>query len=249
MIFNLVFANVITENFLVSDCKSLHTEFQSFGHCMENRSENICALNLACLNPDLFKFHTQTFTQPGPNCFSTALKTAQIYPSFRAVSAREFSEATEKFCTESSEPKPGDLGVYFVEGFGPVHAFLYLSKSIGFEKPGVDYLGQTPLRFNLLSNIDYTHRASKECLIYGDSSCFNRLKFFTCEKAHFSKKFEENLNLINSLIDSALVKSAVSSDELLKINSRLKNLKSTLNNSSLENEVVKSIETQIKFFN
>lgn len=227
-------------------CKEIESEFKVFPKCLNTINDNTCSVESSCISPRLSQVSGRTFNQQGPNCFSTALFGAGLHDSFRGVSAKEFQATLSSNCEKITQPRIGDIGVYYTEGFGPTHAYTYVSKSIAFEKQGVDYAGQTPLRFNTLSSIDYTHRASKECRQYGDESCHAKSAFYRCSKIELSQKFSNLLNKVNLQITKLLDLKQI---PVLKLNT-LKAHQLRLNSiatSPLEKAIAQSILIQIQF--
>lgn len=155
---------------------------------------------------DLEEYDGLVFAQAGPNCFGTALKLAGHYPTFRGVDANEFQAFLDLACTATESPKRGDLGVYETPGFGAVHAFIYLDEEVGMDKPGVDYMGRTPVSVRSHEVIDYHFLAPQECRRYSPddlSLCANRKVFYSCDSSsaidHFTdylldvRKFERKI--------------------------------------------------------
>lgn len=248
-IFSSAFSLNLSNGTLDGDCSKLKNEFSNHLNCIDSKKEQgLCSISLSCLTPELASISNKTFRQPGPNCFATALKASGLYDGFRAVSEKEFEAVIKETCVETTNPEFGDIGVYHVKNFGPIHAFMYVSKNLGFEKPGVDYLGQTPVRFNLLYNIDYVHRASKECRQHGDESCHNSFKFLRCEKLSLPEEFQAKLNVVNRLIDDVLNLSSVKSSAVFNIELAYQELAFRSTGSVIEKEILSSIGIQIKFF-
>jgi len=189
----------------------------------------------------------QTFEQQGPNCFAAALNGAGVYTSFRGISEREFSAVLEAACQKVDEPVFGDIGVYSSEGFGYVHAFLYVDEQTAFEKPGVDYVGQTPIRLQHQNSVDYVHMASPECRRFGDETCHNQKSFFRCGSVQFSSKFSAVLGKLDLILNKALhsQKVSVATEDVIRgLYAEL----SGVVGSDLEEVVLESVEKQMLFF-
>jgi hypothetical protein len=189
----------------------------------------------------------KTFSQPGPNCFAAALYGSDVYDSFRGVSENEFAEVLKAACRKVDDPKMGDVGVYSSEGFGFIHAFVYLDKDAAFEKQGVDYVGKTPIRIQSQDSIDYIHIASPECRRWGDERCHNQKAFYRCGSVSLNSKFELTLNKVNALLEKALESEVVEVEIQLELN----RIYWTLGDdaiSDLEKAVFESVQKQMAFF-
>lgn len=194
----------------------------------------------------LQKMVGQTFSKPGPNCFAAALYGSGVYSSFRGISENEFSEVLKTSCEKIEEPKLGDIGVYQSKGFGFVHAFVYLDENSAFEKPGVDYVGKTPVRIQTQDSIDYVHIASQECRRWGDETCHNQKSYYRCGPVTFDKKFELTLSAANEFFDLVLIKGDRSLAVQSEIHKAVRALEA-LAKSDLEKAVFESIEKQLYF--
>lgn len=189
----------------------------------------------------------KTFSHSGPNCFAAALYGSDIYDSFRGVSKNEFSEVLKASCVKVDVPEMGDIGVYSSGSFGFLHAFVYLNGVDAFEKPGVDYLGKTPMRIQKEASIDYVHTASAECRRYGDESCHNQKAYYRCGQVSFNTKFAKVLKEVNLLFNEALQSKLVP----LSVQNDLQNLYLNLDffaESDLEKAIFESVEKQMQFF-
>lgn len=149
---------------------------------------------------DFEKYDGLVFSQAGPNCFGSALKLAGHYPTFRGVDADEFQAFLDLACTVTENPKRGDIGVYVTPGFGPIHAFIYVNETVGMDKPGVDYMGKTPVSLRPYERIDYHFLAPPECRRYSPkdlSLCSNQKIFYSCDLA--AMNLRESVN--DSVVD------------------------------------------------
>lgn len=124
----------------------------------------------------------KTFAHPGPNCFATALKLTGITASFRGMDEPEFRERVKLQCERTEKPEIGDIGVFEKPGFGFIHAYAFISPEWGMEKPGVDYMGKTPIALASADSIEYRYLASPECRRYSKniSECANDHYFLRC---------------------------------------------------------------------
>lgn len=145
---------------------------------------SVCRVRVtSCLPSGLTKLSGKTFEMPGPNCFATALRIRNLAPTFRGVGKEEFEEFVQQNCERVTQPQPGDLGVFSAGAFGALHAYVYVSKSLGFEKPGVDeVLGKTPLALKARGQIMYRNEATPECRRYSPDwrDCANDHFFVRC---------------------------------------------------------------------
>lgn len=165
-------------------------------------------------------YEGKTFSSPGPNCFSSALRVTQKTPSFRGMDEKEFSSFLELNCQKVSKPFTGDIGVFSSKGFAYTHAFVYLNENWGFQKPGVDYLGKTPLATARLQDIIYTYIAPRECRQYSKdiSECSLTLEYYRCQKhrpiRHLSSYIhEENIFKIEKTLEKILLQSTVTPED------------------------------------
>ncbi len=180
----------------------------------------------------------KTFSYAGPNCFGSALYGAGVYEHIRGVDVGEFSHVLKTSCSEVKTPETGDIGVYEVSDFAPIHAFMYLNEEVAYEKQGVDYVGATPIRLIALSDLKYRAEADVFCRRYGDESCHNKLKYFRCsyyEKPSQLLELEGKIELMIRGLKS------FSADELLKAYEDLKSLE------SLDESLLVSLSEQLKF--
>ncbi len=211
----------------------------------------MCSIQLSCVTPRLLKASDQTFSTLGPNCFATALYGAGLHNTFRGVSAREFQETLNSSCFEVKTPKFGDIGIYYVEGFSPTHAYTFISKDIVFEKPGVDYMGKTPTRFNTKASVDFIHVASPECRQWGDETCHSKQAFYRCSQINLNPVFQSTLTKINSIFNAMLTATSLSKADRGNIEPfyRLLFMKlKSVAETPLEKSIVHSLGLQIKFF-
>jgi hypothetical protein len=186
-----------------------------------------------------------TFLSPGPNCFAAALYGVGGISKFRGVSANEFSRFVEGSCIEVHAPQYGDIGYYFVDGFGPSHAFFYLNQEMAFEKPGVDYLGATSLNFRRISDIHYIRIATPECRRWGNEDCYSQFKYVRCgNKPESSKTFQRVLLSVEMALDAKLNRNQDLTEETLSNVSEL----SEIAGNDYERAVVESLEKQLDFF-
>lgn len=199
------------------------------------------------LSGKMHKMVGQTFSKPGPNCFAAALYGADVYDSIRGISENEFAAVLKTACKKVETPRFGDVGVYNAKGFGFVHAFTYLDADTAFEKPGVDYVGKTPVRVQGQVSVDYVHIASPECRRWGDESCHNQKSYYRCGAVKLNSKFKFALDQINSLFDAVLIKGdlffAVRNEIFLTVETL-----EALAASELEKSILESIEKQMHFF-
>jgi hypothetical protein len=207
-------------------------------------------------------FEGKVFAQPGPNCFATALRLGGFYSTFRAVGKEEFESFLSLACREESSPRSGDLGVFITPGFGAIHAVLILEDGFVIQKPGVDYMGQTPIQRRGLEQVKFIYGASAECRRYssGDLSlCSNQLKFYRCEKPDLSLGFyRRSVEQFELRLAWSLEEKTVSLSEVAMLKKKLESLKRELTLSSwiflISNEELQyfraqlsSLENQILF--
>lgn len=131
----------------------------------------------------------KTFAISGPNCFAAALRITGNYPTFRAVGPQEFSAYLELTCEKVDTPQKGDIGAYFYPGYTYSHAYVHIDDEFGMDKPGVDYMGPTPVAKKRFASIDYIHYASRECRQYSKdiSACSSQRALFRCRKMDWSQ--------------------------------------------------------------
>lgn len=241
----------IQRDVVLGDCQSIKSEFKEHLSCVQrNLLTGQCSVNLSCVSPHLKKAAGSTFSALGPNCFASAIYGANLRDSFRGVSALEFTEVLKASCTQVETPKTGDIGIYYVEDFGPSHAYTFISENIVFEKPGVDYLGQTPMRFNFKNVVDFTHVASDECRRWGDESCHSKQAYYRCSEIKLPSDFQKTLDHLDSIIDSILTSQVISEKQRQSISPFYLKLYSTLNSlakTPLEKAIVRSIRLQFEF--
>lgn len=172
----------------------------------------------------------KTFSSPGPNCFSSALRATHKTPSFRGMDEKEFSAFLELNCQKVAKPAIGDIGVFTARGFAHTHAFVYLNEQWGFQKPGVDYLGKTPLATVRIQDIMYTYIASKECRQYAKdiSACSVDFAYYRCQKHRpirhiLSYLHEEAIFKIEKELERVLLQSVITESDRKSL-SEIKNL-------------------------
>lgn len=180
------------------------------------------------------------FHFPGPNCFGTALKKAGVYDHIRGVDVEEFGSIIENHCQPKDTPEPGDIGVFAPQGSRLyTHAFVFIDSESAFEKQGVDYIGQTPARQVLLSQVIYRSEASPECRQWGDFTCFSELTYYSCtpvSKPQSLVHFEQTIENILRGQQSANIQT---------LDAQLAQLKKE---GLLQSAVIKSLEKQLHFF-
>ncbi|MGZ3735572.1 MAG: hypothetical protein ACXVC0_11470, partial [Bdellovibrionota bacterium] len=99
-----------------------------------------------------------------PNCFNTALVGAGLMANLEFTRFTEFKAALRAHCSPTANPLPGDIGVVSLKGeeLSPIHAFLFLTPTFGFEKPGSN--AQDPWRFmnpdEVVGGADYPRESS-----------------------------------------------------------------------------------------
>lgn len=163
----------------------------------------------------------KTFAYQGPNCFATALKLTGVTQSFRGMDELEFRELTQLYCERTESPRIGDIGVFEKPGFGFIHAYAYVSPEFGLEKPGVDYMGKTPIALARMESIQFRYLAPIECRRYspGDlSQCANDHYFLRCNPVHFSgqpqlRRHEQKIRDIELGLDQLLEQTSADSDD------------------------------------
>ncbi|MGH1469231.1 MAG: hypothetical protein ACRBBP_10185 [Bdellovibrionales bacterium] len=240
----------LNENIVTGTCPEITAEFKDHNGCIKAQNDNQCFLKLSCLAPELSKAAGRTFSALGPNCFATALYGSKLQSAFRGVSAIELQEVLNSSCTNVQEPQLGDIGIYYVEGFLPIHAYTFISENIVFEKPGVDYAGKTPVRFNTRSAVDFIHVASPECRRWGDETCHSKQTFYRCSKINYDQTFKGTLQKLNSIFDHILSLEETSQKDLKEIKPFYRKLYLTLRElakTPLERATVHSIKLQIEF--
>ena len=177
------------------------------------------------------QFDGVTFDQSGPNCFGSALKIAGHYKTFRGVDTPEFEAFLELACERTQNPSTGDIGVFAPKNYAATHAFVYIDQNLVIDKPGVDYIGQTPVSIRRHSQMDHIFLASMECRRYSGhdiSLCANEKKYFKCDSkklkkaprsysAHFQSLEQEIGRLLNQDV------SQVKKESLLKKINHLEN--------------------------
>ncbi|MBX3040124.1 MAG: hypothetical protein KF789_05370 [Bdellovibrionaceae bacterium] len=128
------------------------------------------------------EFEGKTFEVVGPNCFGTALRLSGFQTTFRGVDGGEFQAFVKLACRKVQNPEPGDIGIFEMRGFAMAHAYIYLSPELGIDKPGVDYLGKTPIAVKPLASIIYRNLASPECRRYSKdiSECSSDHYYVRC---------------------------------------------------------------------
>lgn len=153
-----------------------------FLFCLQSLSVGAQGLDATGVAPRYLRAVGKSFEVMGPNCFGTALKLSGFQSTFRGVDVGEFQAFLNLACRPVESPEPGDIGVFEAPGFALLHAYIYLSPDLGIEKPGVDYLGKTPIALNSLESILYRSIASPECRRYAKdvSECSNRHFYVRC---------------------------------------------------------------------
>lgn len=153
----------------------------------------------------------KTFEVMGPNCFGTVLKLSGFQSTFRGVDVGEFQAFVKLACRQVESPEPGDIGVFEAPGFAFLHAYLYLSPDLGLDKPGVDYLGKTPISIKPLSSILYRNIASPECRRYSKDvgECSNLHYYVRCsglpeESSPWLRDHDRKVGALESLMGKAL---------------------------------------------
>lgn len=178
----------------------------------------------------------RVFRQPGPNCFATALHGAGALPGYRAVDVSEMKSHARLYCHEVLQPEPLDLGVYvapgttdlFAESATWVHAFLWVTPEMVFEKQGVDYWGATPVGLREFRHVDYRVRASPECRRYAKdlAECANRLIYLRCSPPDLATL---GIPALTSLLDRLEAQMALLIDQPTVANSLKQDAESLLN--------------------
>lgn len=207
-------------------------------------------------------FEGMSFFQAGPNCFGTALRLADLYPTFRGVDGPEMTAFLDLSCHQVESPVYGDLGVYFAPNESPIHAYFYIDDKVAMDKPGVDYNGRTMISMRKVVHIDYTYLIPKECLRYSRdnlSLCSNKKRFYRCDPKTLSKSVVfERMNLFELRLGDLLNKS-VSKDLQHSLFKELKSLKNlflleasgdriSFGEKKLIHEQLESFNKQIQFF-
>lgn len=162
----------------------------------------------------------KTFVHQGPNCFAAALKLTGITQSYRGMDELEFRELTSLYCERTEDPEIGDIGVFEKPGFGFIHAYSYISPEWGMEKPGVDYLGKTPIALASATNIEYRYLASPECRRYAKniSQCSNAHYYLRCQPMKIEgdsklARHQGRVRQIEQELDFLLEQSAVNPED------------------------------------
>lgn len=213
-----------------------------------------------CIPEILVDLQGKSFVIPGPNCYNTALKITGMYPYHRFVSEAEMSAfLLTSACRKVSKPLPGDIGVFRQDKFANIHAFLYMSPNLVFEKFGFDDRGiNYPMTLNLRANVDYLWEASPECRRYGGprmkEECFNKVYYYHCSKPLENNTISLKIRALEKNVESALNKN-LNEQTLSDLPNQLKFIIQQLDNNIkilepqlvlLYTEQLKSLESQIK---
>lgn len=253
--------SVVTSEFL--ELQNLKFRFDEDSVCRPNIGceGETCKVNVSSCFPKTYEGAIgKKFEVPGPNCFGTALKLSGFYPTFRGVDTGEFTSYVKLACKAVDEPLTGDIGVFEAPRYGFVHAYIYLSASVGIDKPGVDYSGKTAIRVRPLADIEYSFLASKECRQSGKDSrsCYNQHYYLRCEKLDLSKYSEvtqhsEKVLEIEKTMEELIEKSKFSSEDIkrvFEVETEIHNLKyafeSNEGSKSLDADLIKYLKEQMK---
>jgi len=213
-----------------------------------------------CIPESLAVLQGKSFSISGPNCYNTVLKITGMYPYHRFVSEAEMSAFLHtSACRKVAKPIPGDIGVFRQDKFANIHAFLYMSPNLVFEKFGFDYKGIIyPMTLNLRSNVDYLWEASPECRRYGGpnmkEACFNKVDYYHCSEPLENNSISLKIRALEKSVESALNRN-LNEQDLSDLPNQLKSINQQLDNNlkilephfvRLYREQLKSIESQLK---
>lgn len=109
---------------------------------LQNRT---CQIDISeCIPKKLKEYLGKTAENAGPNCFNAALVFSGVLPNLRYTKSEEIDfYLKEPLCRKkekSESPEAGDLGLISMAGekqeFSSMHAFIYLTDKVAFEKSG-----------------------------------------------------------------------------------------------------------------